>query len=75
MLSQMPMAKEIKEVVFSLGPNKAPGPDGMSAHFYKFYWNIIGGDIIEAITSFFMRGYMLREMGNKSFFYCPHSQR
>ena len=66
----MPMAKEIKEVVFSLGPNKAPGPDGMLAHFYKFYWNIIGGDIIEAIT---YKG--LYVAGNKSFFYCSHSQR
>ena len=60
------MVEEIKEVIFSLGSNKALGPDGMLAHFYKFYWNIIGSDIIEAITSFFMRGYMLREI-NHSF--------
>ena len=59
----MPMAKEIKEVVFSLGPNKAPGPDGMSAHFYKFYWNIIGGDIIEAITRFFYEGLYVEGNG------------
>ena len=73
MLSQIPIAKEIKKVVFSLGSNMAPGPGGMSAHFYKFYWNIIGGDIIEAITSFFYEGLYVE--GNKSFFYCPYSQR
>ena len=69
----MLMAEEIKEVVFSLGLNKGLGPDSISTHFYKFYWNTIGGDIIEAITSFFYEGLYVE--GNNSFFYCPHSQR
>ena len=34
-------------------------PDGMSAYFYKCYWNVIGGEIIEAISSFFSKGYIL----------------
>jgi len=66
MLSKIPLPKEIKEVVFSIGSNKALEPDGMSAHFFKCYWNIIGGEVIEAITSFFQRGYMLKEI-NHSF--------
>ena len=41
MLACMPSAEEIKDV-FSLGSHKAPGPNGMLAHFYKFYWNVIG---------------------------------
>jgi len=53
-------------VVFSLDSNKAPGPDGLSAHFFKFYWNIIGGEVTKAITSFFRRGYMLKDI-NHSF--------
>ena len=48
MLSKIPTPEEIKGVVFNMNSNKAPGPDGMSAHFYKFYWNIIGGEVIEA---------------------------
>ena len=66
------MTEEIKEVVFTLGSNKAPSPDSISAHFYKFYGNIIGGNIIEAITGFFYEGLYVE--GNNSFFYCPHSQ-
>ena len=66
MLSKIPTPEEIKDVVFNMNSNKVPGADGMSAHFYKFYWNIIGGEVIEAITTFFQRGYMLREI-NHSF--------
>ena len=55
MLACMPSAKEIKDALFSLGSHKAPSPDGMLAHFYKCYWNVIGGEIIEAISSFFSK--------------------
>ena len=51
-------------MVFSLGSNKAPGPDGMSAHFFKFYWNIIGGEVTEAIASFLRTGYLLKEISH-----------
>ena len=66
MLTKIPTADEIKKVVFSMGSNKSPGPDGMSALFFKFYWNVIGGEVIEAVTSIFNRRYMLKEI-NHSF--------
>ena len=37
MLTKIPTADEIKKVVFSIGSNKAPGPDGMLALLFKFY--------------------------------------
>lgn len=39
-------AQEVKQVFFSLNSNKAPGPDGFSAHFYKSTWSIVGNDVV-----------------------------
>ncbi|KAK2652910.1 hypothetical protein Ddye_012766 [Dipteronia dyeriana] len=44
---------EIREVCFSLHPNKAPGLDGFNAHFVKTTWDIVGEDVINAIQEFF----------------------
>ncbi|KAI9195736.1 hypothetical protein LWI28_017625 [Acer negundo] len=46
---------EIREVCFSLHPNKAPGPDG-------FNWDIVGEDVINAIQEFFRSGHLLKEL-------------
>jgi hypothetical protein len=39
--------QEIKEAVFSMKPNKAPGPDGFPAEFYQQFWETIKGDLMQ----------------------------
>ena len=41
--------EEIKETLFSLHKNKAPGPDGYNAYFFKQTWHITGGSVTVAI--------------------------
>ena len=53
---------EIREVCFSLHPNKAPGPDGFNAHFFKKTWHIVGDDVITAVQEFFRTGLLLKEL-------------
>lgn len=47
--------KEVKSALFSMHPDKSPGPDGMSPDFYQKYWQIVGEDIVELIQHFFNR--------------------
>ncbi|KAK3204760.1 hypothetical protein Dsin_018806 [Dipteronia sinensis] len=53
---------EIREVCFSLHPNKAPGSDGFNAHFFKKTWDIVGEDVINAIQEFFRSGHLFKEL-------------
>uniref|UniRef100_A0A803P8U7 Reverse transcriptase domain-containing protein n=1 Tax=Cannabis sativa TaxID=3483 RepID=A0A803P8U7_CANSA len=53
-------SKEIKRLlVFS---SKSPGPDGYGAGFFKKMWPEIGTEFTKAIESFFMTGFMPREL-------------
>ncbi|XP_021970148.1 uncharacterized protein LOC110865195 [Helianthus annuus] len=58
------MSQEVKLAMFSIGNDKAPGPDGFSAAFFKSAWDIIGLDVSNAIIDFFNTGKLLRELNN-----------
>lgn len=47
---------EVRNVVFSLGANKAPDPDGLSGMFYQKSWNVIVNDITKMVRNFFKYG-------------------
>ncbi|XVF67745.1 hypothetical protein PTKIN_Ptkin10aG0146800 [Pterospermum kingtungense] len=34
--------EEFKEALFSMNPDKAPGPDGFNPGFYQHFWPLIG---------------------------------
>ena len=48
--------QEIYDGLKSIGNDKAPGIDGYNDFFFKHTWQIIKGDIIEAVKSFFTTG-------------------
>ncbi|KAM7462213.1 hypothetical protein LguiA_030334 [Lonicera macranthoides] len=45
--------EEIKAALFSISNQKAPGPDGYSATFFKQNWDCVGGDLVTAVKEFF----------------------
>nr|GEX97473.1 putative RNA-directed DNA polymerase, eukaryota, reverse transcriptase zinc-binding domain protein [Tanacetum cinerariifolium] len=45
--------EEIKRAVWDCGIDKAPGPDGFTFGFYRWYWDIIGNDVVDAFKWFF----------------------
>lgn len=38
--------EEVRLALFSMNPDKSPGPDGMSSGIYQHFWDIIGSDIV-----------------------------
>lgn len=50
--------KEVKSVVFSLGANKAPGPDRLSGLFFHKAWNTIGQEVTKLVRDFFKNGIL-----------------
>lgn len=55
-LIEIPSAEEIRDAVFSIHAEKAPGPDGFSAGFFHTHWTEIGTDIIHEVQSCFASG-------------------
>ena len=47
--------EEIREVVYSMQLDKAPGPDGFTIAFYKTHWNLIKKDFIKMVKNIFFR--------------------
>lgn len=45
--------REIKSILFSFNPNKAPGPDRIRLFMYKRYWDIMGQVVYKFVTETF----------------------
>lgn len=44
--------EEVKQVVFELKQNKAPGPDCFLGDFYIKFWDLIKGDLLDLVNDF-----------------------
>ena len=44
--------KEIREAIFQMELNKAPGPDGFPAEFYQTFWEVIKPDLLALFNEF-----------------------
>ncbi|XP_074315587.1 uncharacterized protein LOC141651789 [Silene latifolia] len=51
---------EIKQALFSIPKEKAPGPDGYSSQFFKDAFEVVGSDVVAAVKEFFTSGRILK---------------
>ncbi len=63
-LSKVPDLQEVGDVVWSMHPLKASGPDGLLGLFFKHYWPIVRDQVVAAVQSFFRFGSLLPQMNH-----------
>ena len=47
--------EEVELAVFYMEHNKAPGPNGFSAEFYQFFWEVVKPDLMNLFYEFHAR--------------------
>jgi len=50
--------EEIFNAVSAVGDDRAPGPDGLTARFYKSCWDVAGPNMIKEVKNYFRTSYM-----------------
>ncbi|GJR45040.1 sodium/hydrogen exchanger 6 [Tanacetum coccineum] len=55
---------EVKSAIFSIRDDRAPGPDGFTAAFFKKAWDVVGGDITCVVRDFLSNGKLLKELNH-----------
>lgn len=53
--------EEVKNAVFSIKSESAPGVDGMTGFFFQSYWSIVGQQLTTEVINFFDTGFMPQE--------------
>ncbi|KAJ0852391.1 putative RNA-directed DNA polymerase [Helianthus annuus] len=56
--------EEVKNAMFSIGEDKAPGPDGYTSTFFKKAWEIVGNEVTNAVLQFFENGKLLKQINH-----------
>ncbi|KAK8619473.1 hypothetical protein V6N13_133431 [Hibiscus sabdariffa] len=49
------LRREIKDVLFAMNGNKAPGVDGYTSKFFQVAWGVVGDDVGKGVQYFFER--------------------
>ena len=55
---------KIKNVVFSINDEGALEDDGFTTKFFQFYWDMVFGDVIKEIKSFFAGDRLLKSFNH-----------
>ncbi|KAL2247963.1 UNVERIFIED_CONTAM: hypothetical protein Sindi_2648600, partial [Sesamum indicum] len=54
----------VKQAVFDIAEDKAPGPDGYSSGFFKAAWPVVGQEVTKAVLDFFSTGKLLKHVNS-----------
>ncbi|KAL2223817.1 UNVERIFIED_CONTAM: hypothetical protein Sindi_2945400 [Sesamum indicum] len=57
-------ADDVKQAMFDIADDKAPGPDGYSSRFFKAAWPVVGEEVTRAVLDFFSTGKLLKQVNS-----------
>ncbi|XP_011101375.1 uncharacterized protein LOC105179455 [Sesamum indicum] len=57
-----PGRADVKQAVFDIAEDKAPGLDGYSSGFFKAAWPIVGQEVTSTVLDFFTTGRILKQI-------------
>ncbi|KAL2235456.1 UNVERIFIED_CONTAM: hypothetical protein Sindi_1277800 [Sesamum indicum] len=57
-------ADDVKQAVFDIADDKAPGPDGYSSRFFKAAWPVVGEEVMRAVLDFFSTEKLLKQINS-----------
>ncbi|KAL2246367.1 UNVERIFIED_CONTAM: Retrovirus-related Pol polyprotein from type-2 retrotransposable element R2DM, partial [Sesamum indicum] len=55
---------DVKQAVFDIAEDKAPGPDGYSSWFFKVAWPVVGEEVTRVVLDFFSTGKLLKQINS-----------
>ena len=56
-------------------PEKAPGPDGMTAMFYQKFWDIVKEDLTRMVNQFLFDGTMAQGLNDTNICLIPKTEK
>ena len=74
-LLRLATEEEVQQALFMMHPEKAPGPDGMTALFFQHSWNVIKKDVIELVNNFLVTGEMDPQLNITNICMIPKTER
>ena len=66
--------KEIKEVLWSMQPYKAPRPDGLHVGFFQRFWLLVGDSMREKVKKAFLTRKVLEYLNKTNIVLIPKIQ-
>ncbi|CAA7040537.1 unnamed protein product [Microthlaspi erraticum] len=75
MLTRRATEAEVRDALFMMHPEKAPGPDGMTALFFQRSWHIVKEDITTMVNNFLTSGTFDERLNMTNICLIPKTER
>lgn len=70
-----PSEWEVKPALFTMHPEKAPGPDGFTTLFYQNFWDIVKNDLTRMVNELLFDGIMANGLNDANICLIPKKEK